>query len=36
MLREDRRMDRDQAAVVALLRTDEICFADGSGKPELS
>ena len=31
MLREDRRMDRDQAAVVELLRTDEFSFGDSSG-----
>lgn len=31
MLREDRRMDRDQAAVVELLRTDGFSFGDSSG-----
>lgn len=35
-LREDRRMDRDQAAVVDLLRTDGILFGNSSGELELS
>lgn len=28
MLREDRRMDRDQAAVVELLRSDALSFGE--------
>jgi histidine ammonia-lyase len=27
-LREDRRMDRDQAAVLGLLRNDALCLGD--------